>query len=233
MLSAQGVSPHLLVDSELPTGTIVILLDAAGGRTMLTQRGANAALSPDDLPDRLLDAADLCHVSGYSVFNALDRDPEEFPRFMHRARASQTMVSVDPGSAGFLRDVGPERFLAAIAGARVLLPNREEATVLTGEADPEVAASLLGERFPVVAVTAGESGTIVVDHRAAPTIVPVASVAARDPTGAGDAFDAGFVAALLAGSSAVEAARMAARVASQAVGIVGGRPVPSSHTLGG
>lgn len=41
-------------------------------------------------------------------------------------------MSVDPASAGFLATLGPQRFLDAVAGAGVLLPNEDEARLLAG-----------------------------------------------------------------------------------------------------
>ncbi len=57
--------------------------------------------------------------------------------------------------------------------------------------------------------------------------VQVAAVAASvvvDPTGAGDAFCAGFLARWVSDADAVAAARAGTEVAARAVGVVGGRP---------
>ena len=49
-LRAAGVAPHLATDRHHDTGMIVVLVDTAGERTMITDRGANGGLTPDDLP---------------------------------------------------------------------------------------------------------------------------------------------------------------------------------------
>jgi sugar/nucleoside kinase (ribokinase family) len=56
-LRAAGVEPVLAVDGDTPTATVVVLL-GDGDRTMLSDRGAAARLSPADLPD--LTGADHC-----------------------------------------------------------------------------------------------------------------------------------------------------------------------------
>jgi sugar/nucleoside kinase (ribokinase family) len=69
-LQAVGAHPVLAVDPELPTCTVVVLLDA-GERTMLSDRGAAARLAPADLPD--LDGADHLHLSGYVLLDPSSR----------------------------------------------------------------------------------------------------------------------------------------------------------------
>jgi sugar/nucleoside kinase (ribokinase family) len=229
-LRERGVTPHLIADESLPTGTIVVLLDQNNHRTMLTQRGANRALTPTDVADELLAAASLTHFSGYTVFNgALDEatpgaGEQDFRNFITRATRAGTAVSVDPGSAGFLRDYGPSRFLSAIAGTTILLPNYDEGAVLTGLDDPIAIAAELGRAFPIVVVTVGERGTIVAAHGDEPVVLPVKSVHKADTTGAGDAFSAGFIAAWLDGGDAVASATSASDLAASSLALIGGRP---------
>lgn len=59
LLRAAGVEPVLVPDPRRPTGSIVVLLDPDGERTMLTDRGANLGLRAADLPDRLLDDVEI------------------------------------------------------------------------------------------------------------------------------------------------------------------------------
>jgi sugar/nucleoside kinase (ribokinase family) len=226
-LELQGVTAHLIADHDRPTGTIVVLIDEENRRTMLTQRGANLALVPGDIPDDLLARASVVHFTGYSVFNgasAPQASPESFQRLIARATTVGCAVSVDPGSAGYLADYGAPRFLDAIAGTTVLLPNLDEGRLLTGASDPIEVCGILGKRFPVVAMTIGEHGTCVSVDGGVVELVPVVAVAKADTTGAGDAFDAGFLAAWLRGHDATRAAREAADLAAVSLRAIGGRP---------
>ena len=127
---------------------------------------------------------------------------------------------MDPSSAALL---SPE-FLDHARGAGLLLPNAEEAQMLSDERDPESAARALAARFSEVVVTLGADGALWTDgcrsvHRDA---VPVEAVV--DSTGAGDAFAAGLLAARLEGAAPEEALAAGARLAAEAVGRPGGRP---------
>jgi len=51
-LMGYGVDARLVLDPERPTGTCVVMTTHQGEHTMLSDPGANAALSPDDLPPR-------------------------------------------------------------------------------------------------------------------------------------------------------------------------------------
>ncbi|AMB57804.1 carbohydrate kinase family protein [Microterricola viridarii] len=231
-LEAQGVRAHLLADPELPTGTIIVLIDENNTRTMLTERGANVRLTPDCVDDALLAGAGGVHFTGYSVFSCGGAaDEEGFRRLLERAHASGAVVSVDPSSAGFLADFGVERFLTTIRGADILLPNLDEGMVLTGLEEPTSVAARLSEWFPVVALTLGAAGTIVAVAGTEPVCLPVEAALRTDSTGAGDAFSAGFLAAWLSDSGAatplqraVTAARAGGAAAANAIELVGGRP---------
>jgi len=224
-LASAGVTPHLAAHPTLPTGAIVVLVDGQN-RTMLTERGANAELGPDDVPDALLDSAALVHFSGYSIFAS--RDLDAFTRLIQRAGARGVEVSVDPGSAGFLEDFGVERFLDVIDGASILLPNLDEGRILTGLDDPEEIATTLGKRFPLVALTLGETGVMVANRGTECSYRRANKVEILDSTGAGDAFSAGFLEAWLRTRDVEAAADAGIALAARAVATVGGRPNPAT-----
>lgn len=136
-------------------------------------------------------------------------------------------VSVDPASAGFLATLGPQRFLDAVAGAGVLLPNEDEARLLAGLPEPAGvarAATELSRRVPLVVVTRGAAGALVAERGRITAEVAAEPAEAVDSTGAGDAFTGGFLAARLEGADPAEAARAGCRAAALAVTRLGGRP---------
>lgn len=221
ILAGFGVTSHLVGDDENPTGAIVVLVDG-NQRSMLTERGANALLTPDAVADELLDAAAIVHFTGYSIYHSRDHAP--LRRLFGRAAARDVIVSVDPASAGDLEDFGVAGFLELIDGAGMLFPNLDEGKALTGLDDPYRIATVLGERFPLVALTLGVGGVIVAERGHDLVFVPAVESAVVDPTGAGDAFTAGFLAAWMSGSDAEAAANAGVSVAARAVTSVGGRP---------
>jgi sugar/nucleoside kinase (ribokinase family) len=189
---------------------------------MLTQRGANSALDPRAVTDAMLDAAAVLYLSGYSVMDC--SDPAALRELIGRARARGVEVAVDPASAGGITDVGADRMLGDLHGCSILLPNRDEGSALTGLDDPVEMAGMLCGLFPVVALTDGPRGAIVVQNRSEPVRIPAADVGTVDPTGAGDAFAAGFLQAWIGNPDAAAAATAGVEVAALAVQSMGGRP---------
>jgi sugar/nucleoside kinase (ribokinase family) len=222
ILSGFGVTPHLAGDDELPTGTIVVIVDG-DSRSMLTERGANDQFSADQVTDELLDRATVMHFTGYSLYHGENQDA--IARLFGRAGARGVTVSVDPASAGSLVDFGAERFLDLVVGAGILLPNLDEGRALTGLVDPPAVIDALTARFPLVALTMGNGGVLVGEQGREPVLVDAVRAVRVDPTGAGDAFSAGFLAEWVRSGDAVAAARAGVVVAAEAVTIVGGRPL--------
>jgi sugar/nucleoside kinase (ribokinase family) len=220
-----GVRPLLITDPQTHTGTVVSLVDAAaeGERTFLTDSGATVRLSVPDWRDGLLNGVAHLHLSGYLCFADAPRALVRLA--MAAARARRVPVSVDPASAGFIAELGVERFLAAVKGADVLLPNLDEARLLSGQEDPVRAAEVLGSQFPLVVVTLGAEGALVTGPGLPVTGVPGFRAVPHDTTGAGDAFTGGFLAALLGGAGPVTAAEAGCRAGAEAVTVIGGRPV--------
>ncbi|MDQ0911502.1 sugar/nucleoside kinase (ribokinase family) [Streptomyces canus] len=223
-LAECGVRPRLVVDPEAPTGTVICLVDTgeAAERTFLTDSGASLRLEPDDWSDALLDGVAWLHLSGYLLFSEPSRALVAMA--LESARTRGVPVSLDPASAGFLRELGVDRCLSLIEGVDVLLPSRDEACLLTGLADAADAAAKLSRHVPLVVVKQGAEGAVIA--RSGSVYARVSAVAAtpRDTTGAGDAFTGGFLAALLAGAAPEDAAADGCRAGALAVERVGGRP---------
>jgi len=216
----------------VPTGAIAILVDHRGQRTMFPQRGANLYLDADYVLRHWPGPVRGLFVSGYALFAETTRAAARAA--MERARAAGAPIAVDPASYANILDAGARRFLEWCRGATIILPNRHEAAVLaaaardesgrpgdardegrrTGDApaaaeprdelDLEAALARLGRLFPVVVIKLDKDGAAARSGaetaRARALDVPVV-----DTTGAGDAFNAGFFAAYLAGRPLAEA----------------------------
>ena len=212
-----GVTPHLAGDEHLPTGTIVVIVQGQS-RTMLTSRGANTALSPDAVTPSLLAHARVLHITGHALLNAAGA--AGIVSLVARARAAGVAVSVSPGSAGFIEDFGVDLFSEAISGASIVFPSIDEGRLLTGLTEPAAVAAALAKTFDTVVLTLGPAGVLVNGDLVAAVRVPVV-----DPTGAGDAFCAGFLDEWVRSGDALAAARAGTAVASRAVQVIGGRPL--------
>jgi sugar/nucleoside kinase (ribokinase family) len=228
-LARVGVRAHLAVDPEADTGSIVIMVAPDGERTMFTDRAANTKLRQDDLPASLLDDADVLHLTGYTFCEPSLLEVALW--LLDQARARDLAVTVDPGSAAFLARMEPGAFLRWTDGAAVCFPNRDEAAVLVGEADPITMATRLTRHYGVVALKLGAAGCVLAV--AGQTPVRVAAIGVRevaDTTGAGDAFCGAFMSRWLAAgqdphvTSLAGAAEFAARIAASVVTRFGARP---------
>ncbi|WP_093745620.1 sugar kinase [Streptomyces sp. PAN_FS17] len=223
-LTASGVRPCLVVDPQAPTGTVICLVDtgAAAERTFLTDSGASLRLEPRDWSDALLDGVALLHLSGYLLFSAPSR--ALVTAAIASARARGVPVSLDPASAGFLVELGVDRFLALVENVDVLLPSRDEACLLTGLPDAADAAAKLSRHVPLVVAKQGADGALVARSGTVTAHVPAVPATPRDTTGAGDAFTGAFLADMLTGAAPEEAAGEGCRAGALAVEQVGGRP---------
>ncbi len=218
-LSQAGVTSHLIGDPGRPTGRLVALIAPSGERSFFTDRGANEALRAADIRDELIARAALIHLSGYSFFAPSSR--EAVLDVVRRAGA--TPVSIDPASAEFLREVGPQEFLEWTKGAAILFPNEEEAAVLAGSDDLETQCARLAAVYPLVVVKRGASGCQAAAG-AQRWRIAAPKVKAVDATGAGDAFVAAFLAARLKGAEVEAALKRAVAAGAEAATRVGGRP---------
>ncbi|MFF3891817.1 carbohydrate kinase family protein [Streptomyces sp. NPDC001812] len=223
-LIARGVRPSLVVDPRAPTGTVICLVDegAAAERTFLTDSGASLRLEPGDWSDGLLDGVARLHLSGYLLFAEPSRAFVAVA--VKAARARGVPVSLDPASAGFLTELGRERFLALVEGVDVLLPSRDEACLLAGASETADAAARLSRRFPLVVAKQGAEGALLARSGRVCARVSAVATTPRDSTGAGDAFTGAFLTALMAGAGPERAVAEGCRAGALAVRQVGGRP---------
>lgn len=193
-LEAEGV--EVRVQRRQITGSVVILIDQTGERSMLPNRAAATLL--DDVPDEWLDGLQLLHVPAYSFSGEpVGRTTIDVIR---RAKRRGILVSIDASSTGMLAQYGVERFLDLLTELRpdLLIGNTSETAFLglavDGQPGPQA------DRLPgtIVVTKAGADPTTVHRPGEAPLVVAVPPVReVRDLTGAGDAFAAGFLTAFL------------------------------------
>ncbi|HSK99609.1 MAG TPA: sugar kinase [Rubrobacteraceae bacterium] len=220
-LRRTGVEPHLALDSDLGTGKVFVLVDGAGERTMITDRGAGEALGPEDLPSGVFSAGHL-HLSGYTLSGGSRR--ETALKAQRLADACGMTTSVDPSSVSLLEALTPERFLGWTRGAEVCFPNLQEGALLTGYTEPDRIADALLDDYGAVVLKLGPDGALYADVSGERARVPAAPARVVDTTGAGDALCAGFLATRLSGGSPSEALLRGVEFAARAVEEVDGRP---------
>ena len=206
-LAACGVDVR--VQREGRTGTVVVLVDSTGERTMFPDRAAAAELS--EVPEAWLESVAVLHATSYS-FGA-EPAASATLSLMQAARSAGVLLSLDASSTGLLEDLGLDYYLQFVEAMQpaIFFANSSEAALLDLDRPPFSAKLRI--------VKDGSSPTMVIAPDGTRSTIDVAEVAAvRDATGAGDAFAAGFLTAHLAGSeigAAVAAGHALARLVLQ------------------
>jgi ribokinase len=230
LLAAQGVDVSCVVRrAGRPTGISVVITRPDGDRAILTFSGTMTELSAADVPRDRLRAARHVHASSFYLQRGLQ---EGLPGLFGAARAAGASTSLDTGWAPdgewasvkpvldqvdyLLPNVAECVKLAAAVGWHTLAREGHGTTVTADE--QRGAAEALHRHGLAVAVKLGAAGGLMVGPEGA-TRVHVRPVAPVDTTGAGDCFNAGFIAGLLEAASPADALRRA--VSSGAIAVTG------------
>ncbi|WP_299829721.1 ribokinase [uncultured Roseobacter sp.] len=204
-----GVTPHADQISESYTGAAYIFVEeSSGDNAIIVAPGAAALIDAADIDAR----ADL--IKSADVFITQLEQP--MPAALHAlgiARAAGVTTILNPAPAADL----PEGMLAL---CDYVTPNETECEALTGitvetEADAKraaVALRALGVGTPII--TMGERGAYLDGHGLVPAIKAGPVV---ETTGAGDAFNGGFAAALAEGQSPLQAVKIGCATAGISV----------------
>jgi ribokinase len=198
-LQHEGVHVRATRVARERTGRIGVLVAPGGERSFVADRAAADRLAPADLAAGWF-AADLLHLPAYSLLG----EPLGLAgrRAIELARSAGAIVSLDLSSVGPLLAHGRRVALRLVRAAApdVLFATTVEAEAIVGTQD--IAA--IAELAPLAVVKRGRAGASVFavsgDGRIA-FDVATKPLEAPDTTGAGDAFDAGFIAAWLAAES--------------------------------
>jgi sugar/nucleoside kinase (ribokinase family) len=178
------------------TGTIVVLVDERGERTMFPDRAASGELT--GVPASWLDSVAVLHAPSYCF--STEPAATAALNLLLGAHACDIQVSLDASSTGMLEEYGVARYLDLLETVRprIFFANAREAELLD-VSRPQFAKTMTIVKDGARSTTVRPAGGIAVTV----AVPPVAEV--RDSTGAGDAFAAGFLAAHLRGADPVEA----------------------------
>lgn len=196
-------------DSAGPQLTVVMVND--NDRAFLSRRAGHARPASFEQALAWPEAAHL-HIAEYATLYEM-RDA------VGAAKAKGLTVSLDPSwDDELIRD---PLFFERTTGTDIFMPNLEEAHALTGRQDPHEALAVLARHFPIVALKCGGDGAMLAMGE---TVIALPSPQVRviDTTGAGDAFNAGFLDAWLDGAEPQACLASAIGAGSRSVQASGG-----------
>jgi ribokinase len=205
---SEGVDASAVLVGSAATMVGAILVEPSGENRIVVAPGVLDELSPDSL------ASFAGLESAAALLVNLEIPPATAAAALRRARDAGVLTVLNPAPAGPL----PTQAWAAVDH---VTPNRGEAEALAGlsrNAEPDALVDALRELCQgAIVLTLGAEGALVDSDgvREVVAAVPVEHIV--DTTGAGDAFSAAYVVALVEGASPVEAARFAVRAGAFAV----------------
>lgn len=177
------------------SGTLIINVKGED-RRFIHAMGANAHLRAEHIPAERLQQTKVLYVGGYLLMPALEQS--SLAELFKKARGWGVKTVLDivlPGPGNYW-----PRLAQLLPETDVFLPNEDEAAAITGEQDPRRQAERFKEAGAgTVVITCGGRGSVLVTDglRLEAGVYPVSYVGG---TGAGDAFDAGYIAGLLEGA---------------------------------
>lgn len=190
-----GVVARVVRIPGQPTGRIGVSVGPGGERSFVADRGAADQLRPEDVRPAWFSSADIVHLPAYSLLG----EPLGLAglRAVELGRAGGALVSLDLASIGPLLARGRRAARALVTKVRadLLFATAAETEALLGR----YAVDDLLEYAPIAVVKRGAQGaTVLALEPGGERLrfeVATKAVPTTDSTGAGDAFDAGFLVA--------------------------------------
>lgn len=224
-VEAEGVEVHAVDDPEAPTGIYFKERAQPDRVAVYYYRTGSAAsrLSPHDVPSELIRQARLFHFTGISMA-VTGTLPEATLHAVDLARSHGALVSFDPNFRPRLW--GPERARRVLdpvlRNIDILLTGQTEIELLLGEKDEgRILAELRRREIKIVVIKRGAAGALIASADRLVAVTPGHADRIVDSVGAGDAFNAGFVAGFLKGLDLRECGKLGSALGAAALGGTG------------
>jgi 2-dehydro-3-deoxygluconokinase len=233
-ISSEGVEVHAEDATDAPTG--IYFKERTGPNAVAVHyyRTGSAAsgLAPANIPVDVIQSARLLHFTGISlaVGGTLG---EATLHAVQLARKAGLEISFDPNFRPQLWNANTARrnLDTVMRDLDILLTGEAEAQLLTGQTDQRrVLAELRRRAIKLVVIKRAAAGALLASDDHVIVIPPVQVESVIDSVGAGDAFNAGFVAGHLRGLDLAECGKLGAAVGATALAGTGDyETVPAWH----
>ncbi len=187
----------ITVTSQFPTSKTIIIPVKGEDRRFIHVIGANADLGYDDLDLDMIRSSRALYIGGFLLQSKMDQ--EAVGRLFRFAKEKGIVTALDVIVPSNFKDSIEYSVAKVLPYTDLFLPNLDEASLLTGTADPLEQARIFNRLgCNVVVITMGEEGSLVMRGEQALRATSF-RIDVVDPSGAGDAFDAGFIWGMLQG----------------------------------
>jgi sugar/nucleoside kinase (ribokinase family) len=225
-IRAAGVTFDVAPSTDGPaTARSFILVTPDGERTMNTYLGACVTLSPSDIDESVVAAAEITYLEGY-----LWDPPEAKDAFVKAARVARgagRKVALTL-SDSFCVDRNRESFRDLVArDVDILFANEKEIVSLYETSSFDDALQRAKAAAELVVLTRSSAGSVIVRGDEFHVVEARKVERVVDATGAGDLYAAGFLYGLTHGKPLVEAARLGSLAAAEIISHIGARPQTS------
>lgn len=216
-LARHGLAGDIATIPGETTGLTVACEAPGRDRSFLTFLGVNTVWSSAQIPDDAADCESLL-MCDYFCAPSLRGEPTAALLRSARAGGARTFFDTAWDAAGF-QEAARSEVLGLLGLVDVFLPNAAEARALLGEdAQPSRLARGLQEiSGGWVVVKLGGDGALAAGPDGVELAVDAEPVEVEDSTGAGDAFNAGLIAALAEGSEWPAALKAAGSLAADVI----------------
>lgn len=215
-----GINIEATPAADDPTGTCAILITPDAQRTMLTNLGASAILSADDIVEAEIAESKYIYIEGYLLCGEATRSAAY--RAIELAQKHGVKIAFT-ASDPFLVNTNRDEIWQLVEGpVDMFFCNEEEARSLTGQQDAIDCAHEIHKYAENVALTLGANGSIIMHGG---EVIPIegVSVDAIDTTGAGDMYAGGLLYGITNGLDWSQAGQLASQAAARIVAQLGAR----------
>ncbi len=214
-LGKQNVDPALL-RSDSPTGRALSIITPDAQRTMFTYLGASAEARPQEITAASFTDAAIVHIEGYLLFK-----PDLIQAALVAAKEAGALISMDLASFTVVEQslVLLEKLVADFVD--ILIANEDEARAFSRQTDENLALDALAQKANIAVLKIGPRGSRISHAGKTIHIQPMGDGTARDTTGAGDLWAAGFLFGLANGYPLEKCGRLGSACGYEVCQVIG------------
>ena len=205
----------IMIAEKGHSGTVLGFVDEKGERALYVAPGVNDEIEFNEIDLGYIESSKILHLTSF-----VGEKPFEAQKKVLETISESVLVSFDPGTL-YARK-GIEKLKPILRKTYVFLPSKDEIEEIVGKDFKEAAKALIRLGVGIVAVKLGEKGCYVTDGKEE-HLIEAFKVKVVDTTGAGDAFDAGFLYGLLKDKDLYECGKIGNFVASRCIMSMGAR----------